>query len=541
VKRIGNKSITDVSVNVCLAAAYEATRRRVHLRDALREDVKFSLMAVTKIMQIEPLAKIRNSCDQQQQNFVTQRMCGASHNEADTLVKDLFLCTIGGTLENKRVPSIPGLVHKNMSTGDIKNELQEPYPSIPPKLVTRSSMRPDRNPLPKDSTTQGMFPSMLTVPTIRRILRSGISSSKEFNQSRQDLDKLSEIQQRAQSRQSSSSARTPGIVVDSDERSRRGAVWEDALRELSISGDRLYTFMKTLAGTLFEDVTDILRLEDRSMAANQRNMRDQQREITKSVTVFGQKLLDGLLTNIFKQSNLKVDMTLDATGAADSLTNSLVVLSSDNVEEIRNLATGQSGLPFFQQRVDLDRALRQNTGKPMPLRVLVAQITDILEQYRTQAIDRLGEGMTDGTQASLQFLAEPRNSYVIRMKNETYAAIRRSFDMLSTEAGLHGIQDTTFTAWECIEGDDRQLRDQFAQLCAYGLAHARVSSARESAYVSVHAQKANSVNLRMSLQKTVNRLREYIARRRGGIQPQGYMRSVLHVDARDISALSNTM
>ena len=45
------------------------------------------------------------------------------------------------------------------------------------------------------------------------------------------------------------------------ERERRGAIWEDALREMAISSDRLYNFLRTVSGTLHEDIQAVVEVE----------------------------------------------------------------------------------------------------------------------------------------------------------------------------------------------------------------------------------------------------------------------------------------
>ena len=45
------------------------------------------------------------------------------------------------------------------------------------------------------------------------------------------------------------------------ERERRGAIWEDALREMAISSDRLYNFLRSMSGTLHEDVNAVVEVE----------------------------------------------------------------------------------------------------------------------------------------------------------------------------------------------------------------------------------------------------------------------------------------
>ena len=60
-----------------------------------------------------------------------------------------------------------------------------------------------------------------------------------------------------------STAPTPEPLVSSQvERERRGAIWEDALREMSISSDRLYNFLRTVSGTLHEDIQSVVEVEE---------------------------------------------------------------------------------------------------------------------------------------------------------------------------------------------------------------------------------------------------------------------------------------
>ena len=49
----------------------------------------------------------------------------------------------------------------------------------------------------------------------------------------------------------------PGFL----ERERRGAIWEDALREMSISQDKLYNFLRTMSGSLHEDINAVVEVE----------------------------------------------------------------------------------------------------------------------------------------------------------------------------------------------------------------------------------------------------------------------------------------
>lgn len=228
------------------------------------------------------------------------------------------------------------------------------------------------------------------------------------------------------------------------------------------------------------------------------------------MAAFAQKMMDAVLSNVFKNSSLRVDLASN-DAAAGSGSDMLVVLSSENVDQIRELASGESGLPFFQQRVQLDRMLKESTGQPVPLNKIVRQLQSVLEEYQRASLASLEQRAQLGTNASLEYLSAPRNSYVMRMKNEAYAAIRTAFDSLVCEAeNVESIHRSKFKAWDCIEGSDRLLTDQFAQLCAYTLSNSRIYNSGSSIYISEGVARRNVIMLRMALAKTVARLREHV-------------------------------
>lgn len=545
--QVGTMSMTDTSFNICMSAVYESIAET----DIQNARAKFftepgtqatntehplkvaAVLAAAKLMQISPLSKVRNAV-----NTGPISDLGGWKPQA---AEDLYLLSAFQSDDIIHVPFLPGLVHKDcidlyqavVSVGTKSDVVQMLNPRLEKQSVNFVPAK-DRTVALNPENVVNAYPEFLTVHTIVNVLRHGLVAQKQEIETSADITKVIQIKEGIEKSSVPSTIRN--VVQDSDERARRTAVWDDALRELSISGDRLYGFLRSMAGALHEDVTEILKLEDKSMEVSQRNLREQRKELTTTVTAFGQRLIDSLLTNIFKQSKLKVDLSND--GAADTLTGALVVMSDENLDQIKELASGQSGLPFFQQRVDLDRMLRPSAGSPMQLGDLVKQISGILEQYRTQTLDAMENGLDESVSASLDYLAQPKNSFVVRLKNETYAAIHTAFDRLCTEARYNGIQEKNFTAWEVIEGEDRQLRDQFASLAAFTLSHSRVFSSREGAYVTRDAQKTNNVMLNIALQKTINRLREYITRRRGGPQPREHLRTYMNIDAQTLASLA---
>jgi len=306
-------------------------------------------------------------------------------------------------------------------------------------------------------------------------------------------------------------------VADQDERERRNAIWQDALRELAVGGDRLYTFLKVMAGVLHEDVTAILKLEDRSMEANQRMYREQRRDAMRDVTAFSQRVVDTVLASVFRQSKLKVDLDVaSAQGskhgsrAANEVASSLVVVSDEGIERVNELASGTTGLNFLEANAQLRQYLQTKRGSPIPLKDLVSDMRDILNAHRTYVLNALQANQDQGARSSMEYLAEPKNSLVIRLRPETFAAIRTAYDLLSVELRQKGWSAARVpTAWECMEGPVSELTNQFAQLAAYQLAHGRTFSSSSAIYVSANAARTNMQMLRIALQKTVRRVQEY--------------------------------
>ena len=68
---------------------------------------------------------------------------------------------------------------------------------------------------------------------------------------------------------------------------------------------------------------------------------------------------------------------------------------------------------------------------------------------------------------------------VVRLKNETFSAIRSAFYMLKTQLRLRGVPESQWPkAHACVEGVDQAMRVQFAQLVACTTWRIRASSAR---------------------------------------------------------------
>ena len=311
-------------------------------------------------------------------------------------------------------------------------------------------------------------------------------------------------------------------LPDAESRCRRVAIWDDALRELAIGGDRLFTFLKVMAGVLSEEVTQIIKLEDRSMEQHHKLYREQRREALRDISKFSQRVIDTILGSVFQNSKLRVD--LDQTSAqigASEAANSLVVVSEEGIERINELASGTSGLGFLETNAQLSNYLNTKRGTPVQLKQLVVDLRDILDSHRNFVLHSLQAGQEQGARSSMEYLAEPKNSLVVRLRNETFAAIRVAYDQLSTELRARGWRDTDIPlAYVCVEGHDSALCNQFAQLTAYQLQHGRTFSSSSAAFVGITPARVNLAMINISLNKMVNRVSEHRVQVQRGVYPE---------------------
>lgn len=310
----------------------------------------------------------------------------------------------------------------------------------------------------------------------------------------------------------SSSSRRPDVgIVDAIERGRRSAVWTDALRELSVSGDKLFIFLKTLAGLLHDDVTNIIKMEDRSMERAQQLRSEQRREALRSTLSFGQRAMDTLIQSVFKQSSFRIDVdgTRDGGEVGKEAAQELVVVSDEAVEQIRRLASGTSNTSFFEAQTQLSNFLEQRKGHPIRLVELVHGLRVIINGQMKSSLEMADQIDVHDERGALDFLAQPRNSMIIRLRNETFAAIRQAYDALVTEMRARRQTFLIPSAYNCIEGRSRALCDQFAALAAYFMSQSRLFSSSASVYVSQTSANSNALMLRVALTKTVLRAVEF--------------------------------
>ena len=276
--------------------------------------------------------------------------------------------------------------------------------------------------------------------------------------------------------------------------SRRSGIWNEMLRDIAVSTDRLWTFVRTLSGLIGEDADGLLVTADEATASAARDLRAQRKATADRVAAFQGRLVESLVGSMMRESGLRLDT--DAQDAAEAL----VVVNKDTAKQINDLASGESGRPFFEANVAL-RALadRGNSGKHR-LGDVVAQVNGVVRELHQALDSELQSPATAG--ASLAELSTPRNSYFVKIKDDCTAAIRSSFDKFTVECSVKGVG--RIALWELVEGADHTLCTRFAELVGHVLVQNRTSTGVAALYTSRQQLMVNSTQSQVALQRLIN-------------------------------------
>jgi hypothetical protein len=295
--------------------------------------------------------------------------------------------------------------------------------------------------------------------------------------------------------------------IDDAARQRRMTVWNDSMREAAISGDRLYAFVRQLSGTISETVDDVCQVDDAIIVKQQQQSRDVRIKASEAAAREHMQLVRGVFSSVLKESGLTLGIGADGTNPAN-----LKVMSSTLRKQAEELTSkGSGGDGFFNNAVKLEQLLANGTGE-MTLTQLFEKLREAGVALQQAALTSQPLAASD-VGASLEFLSAPRNSLLLRYKQETLSAVRSAYATFFQEMSMRGARYTP-TAYELMEGVDAMLTNAFATFCGLQLAHSRMHSTSHSAYVSQFAVRSNSTQLRIALAKLVRAAGSYVQQSR---------------------------
>ena len=282
-----------------------------------------------------------------------------------------------------------------------------------------------------------------------------------------------------------------------DANSRREALWTEFQRHLSISQDRLWVFVRLLSGAIGGDVNEIITMADEASQQATRALQAQRVEVAKRVSDTQAKIVESVVSAMLKESKLAFDARAD----------NLVVLDTEARKDLRDLASGASGRPFFEANV----ACRNMADKaePMKLSALLSNLAAVGAQMQRSLDSTLAQpGLAS---ASLVELSHPSNAYFVSMKTDTSAAIRMAHERCNSELAARGVR-RRLALWELVEGGCTVLTTRFAEFAGHILVQNRASTGVSAMYVPHVAIETNAHQARVSLAKLTNAAEVYAAR-----------------------------
>lgn len=357
---------------------------------------------------------------------------------------------------------------------------------------------------------------------LTQILSGGLKVLDERKALLQDQDKTRNAQKRLKRPMDVDQSRAYlSNVADS----RLEEVWNDSMREAAISGDRLYAFARQFSGTLHEAVDHVCVIDESMLVKQQKDRQADAKRLSVMASQQHMQLVSSVFRSVISESGLTLGID-DKRG----LDGELKVVSNTLRKQVSELTSGSGSEGFFTNSLKLENLLAQGAGE-MTLSGLFTRLRDVGLALQEAAVSSTDDSL-NFNEPALDFLSSPRNSLLLRWKPEAHAALRSAFDAFQRGmAARHHATGRTYyhrkiTAYELIEGCDDELSVAFAEFCAHTLAHQRMFSAGQAAYLGQWSSRANMAAMVYSRNKLISVACSYVTKteRPGFLEDKGWER-----------------
>lgn len=326
----------------------------------------------------------------------------------------------------------------------------------------------------------------LTVESVKH-LRTQLEASMQLDKEMQTLkDK------------NSTSEGKKAFTSDNLARTRRTVIWNDALREACVSGDRLFAFVRQLSGVIHEQVDAVCVIDENLLVQHQNKLRDRRSRIAERAAQEHMQLVKAVFSAVMRESGLVLGIESGKTEKGDL--SKLKVVSNTLRKQIADLAQGQGQEGFFGNSVRMEHLLASGTGE-ITLEDLFARLQAVGKALQSAVSSATSDDQPFNS-VSMDFLSAPRNSMMLRYKPEALAAIKQAFEIFQREFGARfGSMMTPISAYELMEGNDDTLSTHFATFAAHMLVHSRMFGSSTAMYVGQWASASNAQVLKISLER----------------------------------------
>ena len=289
---------------------------------------------------------------------------------------------------------------------------------------------------------------------------------------------------------------------------RRDGLWTEFHRHLGIASDKLWIFVRLLSGFLGDDVNSVLTMANEQTARATREMRRERSELAKATLATQQKIVEIIVGGMAKNATLTFDTGSKSTAADAAKQQQLVVIDGQTQQQLKELASGTSGRPFFEST--LAKKLLSEQKAPLTLSALLKELAQVGNQLQSQMQTTNNAASSSDGQPTLTELSHPSNSYFVSLKPDAVAAIRNAHEIANVALAERG--GRRLALYECIESGCGPLVTRFAELTAHILVATRSSTGVSAQYASISMLMLNSMQSKMALNKFVNFAGAYGAR-----------------------------
>ena len=316
----------------------------------------------------------------------------------------------------------------------------------------------------------------------------------------------------AQIKNSNSKARQHIFGLQNDpetaSRDRRSGMWQNALREISQSSDRMLVFIRNLSGGLNEDsLSSLIIGEDPELQRTSMELAKRRQDVLRQSMSFQVQLTQGVLGAMFKASNLGVDVA-ESKNASSSIGDKIVVRSTEAKKEIQ---TALQGKPFFEANVSLQNMLSKSE-EDLTLKQVIGTLNEVGNEFHSHLMNESVNNSDLGSKLSRETLSLPRNSYMVRLSDMACAAINDAFQELTRRLRQHDHMIRHVYLWECVEGPNTELSTQFNKLVRAQIQQTRANDTTSSIYVNNQTKMSINFKLEVEMRKMIDVVCTHIMR-----------------------------
>jgi hypothetical protein len=272
--------------------------------------------------------------------------------------------------------------------------------------------------------------------------------------------------------------------LDEGARKKRTVVWQSALRDVSLQGDRIYSFASTLAGLQNSPVQQLCEIDDAAFTTAAQEASERVRKTYNTIAMEHAALIRSVTETIWTNATKSFVYTREKDD------DEAVIKQPNNTQGTAN--DQNSAVTLSQVISDLDK---------------VGQ--EVMKKTLNAVFDSQMHSGANSSLVSLDIVSQPKNSLILSFAEPYRAAISTAYYRVVTQQRRNMPMSRQISVFELIEGNSCELTTQFAELVARTEVFHRLNGPG-AGYISVHAAKVNAQMQKVALDKLMTILDLYL-------------------------------